>query len=272
MVRGVADYRELRDRGEVLHEAISRSQVTLLAGAIAFFGLLSIVPLAVVVVALAATLGGGDIIDPILSAFDHLITAEAADIVRTGLEADAGRSGATVAGLVFALWASLRVFRGLDRAFNTIYGVPGASNILESALNGLAVLLALLGIAAIVGVVLVGLNFVGIGLPMASIPVLTPPLLAIVLLPMYAVFPPGAVAIRPAIPGAIVAGVAITAATAGLQLYIELIGPFAVYGVLAGIFIAMLWFYVIAIAILLGAVVNATELGKHRQLHVDGTS
>lgn len=244
-------------------------QATLLAGAIAFFALLSVVPLAVVVVAIAATIGGGDIIDPLVSTFDHLITAEAVEIVETGLEADGGRSGATLAGIVFAIWASLRVFRALDRAFNSIYGKPGASSPLASAVHGAAVLFALLGIAGTVGIALLGLSSIGVTIPFELFPVLTIPLLTLVLLPMYALFPPGLPIIRDALPGAILAAVGITLATAGFQLYITIAAPFAVYGILAGVFVVMLWLYSIAVVILVGAVANATDLGADRQLHVD---
>lgn len=253
-------------------DVVTETQVTLLAAAIAFFSLLSVVPLAVVAVAVAATVGGGEIIDPLVSAFDHLITEEAADIVRTGLEADGGRSGATLVGVAFTAWAALRVFRGLDRAFNTIYGKPGTATLFDTAVNGLAVLVGLFGMLLVVGVVLVVVNLVGIAFPMMTVPLFTTPLLALVLLPMYALFPPGRVRLRSAAPGAVVAAAGITIATGGLQLYLELAAPFAVYGVLAGIFIAMLWFYIIAVVLLLGAVINATALGTHRQLHVDGTS
>lgn len=268
----VLKLREVIDRIRTMADAGQRAQVTLLAAAIAFFSLLSVVPLGVVAVAVAATIGGGDIIDPLLSAFDHLITDEADEIVRTGLEADGGRSGATLLGLALTMWGSLRVFRALDRAFNTIYGEPGTASILDNARNAVSVVLGLFGMLMVVGVVLVGINLAGIIVPLAAVPFLTMPLLALVLLPMYAVFPPGPVRLREAIPGAIVAGIGITLATGGLQLYFEIASPFAVYGVLAGVFVAMLWFYVIAIVLLIGAIVNATEIGTHRQLHVDGAS
>lgn len=253
-------------------DTVKLAQLTLLAGAIAFFALLSIVPLAVVVVALATTFGGADILDPLIGIFEHLITEETVDIIDTGLEADAGRSVATITGIIFTAWASLRVFRALDRAFNSIYGRPGGSTLVESILNGVAVLLGLIGIAATVGFALLGLHYLGLAVPATFIPIVTIPLLAAVLVPMYALFPPGPPILRAALPGAVIAAVGITLATAGLQLYIVIVAPFAVYGILAGIFIAMLWLYVIAIILLVGAVANATNLGADRQLHVGAPS
>ncbi len=260
---------EFVERGKIIYETITRTELTLIAGALAFFGLLSVVPLAVVIVGLAAAFGGSAIIEPIVQAFDHLITDEAVEIIRTGLDAEAGRSGATLAGIIFTILASTRVFRAMDRAFNTIYGEPGSSTIIDSAVNAGAVLLALVGVGLLVGVVLFILNQVGAIVPIAIIPFLVVPLLALLLFPMYSLFPPGPPRLLTAIPGAIIAAIGITVATAGLQLYIEIAAPFAVYGVLAGVFVVMLWLYILAIMLLLGAVVNATNLGAHRQLHVD---
>lgn len=266
------DLGDVLDRIRVISDTITRTQLTLLSAAIAFFALLSVIPLAVVIVAVAAMVGGEAVINAITDTFDHMITDEAAEIIRTGLEADAGQSSATILGLLFTTWASLRVFRALDRAFNTIYGKPGTSTIVDTAINGIAVLFALLGVLVIVSLVLIGLNIVGIVIPVWAIPLVTIPLLAFVLFPMYSLFPPGSTQLVTALPGAITAAVGITIATGALQLYIDLIGPFAIYGVLAGVFIVMLWLYVIAIVILVGAVVNATDLGTYRQLHVDRAS
>lgn len=268
----MVEYRPFVDRIRVMADTAAHAQVTLLAAAIAFYALLSVVPLAVVIVAGAATLGGDRVIDPLVSTFDHLISDEAVEIVRTGLEADAGASGATLVGVVFASWGALRVFRGLDRAFNTVYREPVASTPLETVVNGVSVLLSVLGIVVAVGIAVYALLAVGVTLPSVGVPLLTLPLVALMLLPMYALFPPGPAMLEPAIPGAVVAALGITLATAGMQLYVALAAPFAVYGVLAGVFIAMLWLYVIAVAVLLGAVANATEFGAYRQLHVDRAS
>ncbi len=246
----------------------SRSEVTLLAAGISFYALLSIVPFAVVIVAVAATFGGEAIMNQLTAAFGHLVTDEAIGFIRTGLEADAGRSVATITGVLFALWGSLKVFRGLDRAFNSIYGAPGEASVLVTIRNGLAVLLAMVGIIGVVGVSMVTLYTFGLEVGGVLLPLLVAPAIAIALLPMYAVFPPRRYALRRILPGSIVAAVGITIATALLQLYITIAAPFAVYGVLAGVFISMTWLYVIAVVILLGAVINATL--SDRQVHAGG--
>lgn len=255
------------DRARVLKETAEQAEISLLAAGISFYALLSIVPLAVVLVALAATVAGGTIVNPLIDTYGHLVTDEAASFVRTGLEAEAGRSGATITGIVFVIWGSLKVFRGLDRAFDTIYGRPGGASIVTSVRNGFAVLLAVLGILTALGAALAGLYTLGLQFSGVVLPLVVAPGIALSLIPMYAVFPPRRQRLREILPGAALAAVTITVATAGLQLYVTVAAPFAVYGVLAGIFISMTWLYVIAISILLGAVANASRMGRDRQLH-----
>lgn len=260
---------DLSARFASIRDVVDRSQLTLLAAAIAFYGLLSIVPLIVVVIGVATMIGGSEVIEPIFQAMDHLVTDEAFEVVMTGLEAQAGRSGATLGGLIFAGWGSLRVFRALDRAFNSIYGRPEHDTLLRTFKNAIAVLMAVLGLVAILAIAMTGMLVLGIRAPSVLIPLVLAPIIALVFIPMYWVFPPDRPSIRQVIPGAIFAGVGVTIATALLQVYVAIAAPYAIYGVLTGVFIAMLWLYVIAAVILFGVVLNATRIGKDRHLHAD---
>lgn len=253
-------------RVATIRSVVERSQLTLLAAAIAFYGLLSIVPLTVVVIAVATAIGGGAAIGPILEALEYAITPEAMEIVQAGLQAPAGQSGATATGLVFATWGSLRVFRGLDQAFNSIYGRPGHATILRTVKNALAVLAAVLGIVAALTAGMTGMVLLGVRMPSLLVPLVMAPLIALVFIPMYWVFPPIRQPLRAVLPGAVFAGLGVTVATALLQIYVAIAAPYAIYGVLAGVFIAMTWLYVIAGVMLLGVVLNATRIGRDRQV------
>lgn len=257
----------LADRGRTIVAVATRSEVALLAAAIAFYALLSIIPLAVVVVALAATVGGEALIDQGLASIDHLVTTSTADFIRSGLEADIGRSGATISGFLVAGWGSLKVFRALDRAFDAIYDARSRATLLATIRNGLAVLVGILGIAAAIAIAFGGLYLLELSLPGALIPLAVTPGLVVVLVPLYMVFPPTRPSVTTALPGAVVGASGITLSTLGLQLYITLVAPFAIYGVLAGSFVIMTWLYLLSGSLLLGAVVNATGGGRHRQVH-----
>lgn len=70
---------------------------------------------------------------------------------------------------------------------------------------------------------------------------------------------------RPALPGAIVAVITGLAASEGLSLYVRHIRDLnAIYGSLGALVLLVLWFYVVAIALVLGAEVNAL-LARRRQ-------
>ncbi len=260
-----------RERRRAIVETVRRVDLALLAAAIAFYSLLSIVPLTVIVVALGSSVAGEPLLDRWFGAIDHLVTEDTIQSIRTGLAADLGRSGATAIGILVAAWGSLRGFRALDRAFDVIYGAPQRAGLYTTVRNAVAVLVATLGIAGGVGVAVIGLYALGGTVPAIILPVAVIPVLAVVLAPMYAVFPPTDTSVRAVLPGTLVGAGGIALATVGLQAYIAIAAPFAVYGLLAGIVVILTWLYLAAGAILLGAVVNATG-ERHRQVHWDAVS
>lgn len=256
-----------RRQFEVLLDTAKSSEMSLLAAAIAFYTLLSVIPLIAVIVALATIIGGERLVDTLVQAMEPLLTDEALEIVETGLAAGAARSSATVVGLIILVWGALRVYRAIDRSFNAIYGEPGFAGMVRTVRNAVAVFAATLGILFAISIAATSLALAGLAIPAVIGPLIFMPVMVVVLLPMYVVFPPLSMSIKGALPGAAVAAVGITVATAGMQLYVAVASPYAVYGVIGGIFLAMTWFYVIALVILFGAVVNAVDLGEHRQVH-----
>ncbi|MFP4627737.1 MAG: YhjD/YihY/BrkB family envelope integrity protein [Halobacteriales archaeon] len=255
------------ERGRTILAVASRSEISLLAAAIAFYALLSIVPLAVVLVAVAAALGGDAAVDAIAGSLDALLSTEMLAFVETGLEAEAGRSVATAAGLLVTGWGSLKVFRAIDRSFRAIDGGAGRATLVEAIRDAVAVVVAIVGIAGALAAAAATLGGLGLSPPGAIVQLAVAPVLAVVLWPLYLVFGRRSPSPRDAFPGAAVAAAGIALSTAGLQLYVAIAAPFAVYGVLAGTFVVMTWLYLVALALLVGAVVNATDGGRHRQLH-----
>ncbi|MFW6448750.1 MAG: YihY/virulence factor BrkB family protein [Halobacteriota archaeon] len=255
------------ERGRTVLAVSIGSEITLLAAAIAFYALLSTVPLAVVILAVATAVGGDAAAEAIVGALDHLLSAEMLEFVETGLDAGAGRSVATAAGLLVTGWGSLKVFRAIDRSFRAIDGSTDRATLLETFRNAIAVLAALVGVAGTLAVAAATLYSLGFTPPGAVIQLATVPVLAVVLLPLFAVFGGRTDSVLGVLPGSAVAAAGIATSTAGLQLYVTVVVPFAVYGVLAGTFVAMTWLYLVALSLLLGAVVNATDAGRHRQLH-----
>ena len=87
-----------------------------MTAAIAYYAFVSLVPLLLVTVAVA----GPDFAAAVLAVVGGVVSPDAVTLLSDSLTDDAGRGGATVAGLAVLLWSALRVFRGLDVAFAQI--------------------------------------------------------------------------------------------------------------------------------------------------------
>ncbi len=252
--------------------AVARDQqLTFLAAAIAYYAFVSVIPLLLVVLAVASTVAGEEIASEVLSVIGTFLTPEAATLIEGALVSGTGRSGATVVGLTVLLWSGLRVFRGLDIAFSRVYGVEAPPSLVEQIRDALLVLGA-------IGVGLAATIVLGTALPLSDIPLagLLGPLglvvvLAIVFYPLYYVFPDTAVSVREAVPGAVVAGGGWTLLSVFFSVYAARAASFQLYGIIGAVLIVLTWFYIGGLLVLLGAALNAVLAGRtDRQLQQVG--
>ncbi|MFB6219477.1 MAG: YihY/virulence factor BrkB family protein, partial [Halobacteriaceae archaeon] len=239
--------REARDR-----------QVQFLAAAVAYYAFVSLVPLALLAVAVGTALGGERLAAAAATAAGGLLTPTGQALLRDALVAPTGRGPATAAGLVVLLWSGLRLFRGLDTAFSQVYGVDTPEPLPRQLLDAGIVLAAVAGAAAVVVVV----GGVVPALGVLAVPWL--PLFAGLVgafLPVYYVFPDTVVTVHEALPGAVFAAAGWTALTEGFRLYVGVAGGAELYGVLGGVLLLVTWFYAAGTVIILGAVLNAVLAG-----------
>lgn len=236
---------------------VQARQLPFLAAAIAYYAFLSVVPLLIVGLTVATAVAGDAIAEQLLTAVDDILTPEAASILETTLIAGRGRDGVTAAGLVVLLWSGLRVFRGLDIAFSTIYGATTSKSLPEQLRDALFVLVGI-GVAITATVLisavitLLPIPLVEVGGSLGLLVVLTA-----VFYPLYYVFPATTVSPREAVPGAIFASVGWTVLGTVFGIYTENAGSLELYGVLGGVLLLLVWFYASALIIVFGAVVNA---------------
>ena len=183
------------------------------------------------------------------------------EVLRAALTDRAGLGGATLVGLVVLVWGALKAFRALDRAFSLVYGSTGEG--LVDAIVNAVVALAAVGVA--VGVMLVA----GAAVALLPGPLVGPvgalPLaltLVVVFLPLYYLFPGVDVSVGEILPGAALAAVGWTVLGAAFQLYATLAAGTSIYGLLGAVLLALTWFYLGALVLLLGATVNAVRSGR----------
>ncbi len=241
-------------------------QLSFLAAAIAYYAFVSVFPLVLVALALASAVAGQSFATAVVSLAGDLLTEQATTVLERSLTSGTGR-GAGVVGLVFLLWSSLRVFRGLDVAFSRIYGVDSPPSLGDQVLDALVVLGAIA--LALSGMVVAGAAVQSNVAPLSGI--LSQGLLlgtlVVVFLPMYYVFPDCEVTVAEALPGAAVAAVGWVALSAGFGLYAANATSLQLYGVLGAVLLALTWFYVGGLILLVGAALNAVLAGQRdRQL------
>lgn len=245
--------------------SVSRTrQITLLAAGVAFYAFLSFVPLMLLVVGVAALVGGEAVAIYVQEAAEDVLTPSAQELLAEALVDDAGRRNATAVGAVGLIWAASRVFRGLDQAFARIYGTAGEKSILGTVRDGIVV-----AVAITLGLVLVALLEVAIALvPVSGIAILGPVFVLLALLaaflPLYLVFPDVDLRVRDALPGALLAAVGWLVLSRTFSLYVSVVEGGPIYGALGAVFLVLIWLYLGAILLVFGAVVNAVLADRHR--------
>lgn len=240
-----------------------RHEITFLAAGVAYYAFVSLVPLLVLALALGSTLGGDALVRVALDAGGAFLTPAGQRVVTDTVRSAAGRWNATLTGVAVLAWSGLRVFRGLDVAFSRIYGRPDDEPLTQQLVDGTLVLCAVgvaATLAAAVGVLLpraVGGLFGGVlgtvGLAAA---------LAVVFLPVYAVFPDTDLPFADVWPGAVAAAIGWTVLADAFRLYVVAIGRPDLYGVLGAAVLLITWLYVSGTVIMAGAILNAVLAGR----------
>jgi membrane protein len=248
-------------------------QATLLAAGVAFFGLLAIVPAMVAFLSVYGLVA--DPSDVARQVGDVLGAApsEVRELVESQLLAVTARSSGSiglglVAGLAVALWSASSGMKHLIDALNTAYDEEEGRGFFK--VRGLALLFTL-GALVFLAVTMVILTVVPAWLDGSvlgdaaklAITVLRWPVLAAAFASALAVlyrYAPSRdeAEWRWVSPGALVATVLWLIASAGFSVYVSRFGSYnETYGSLGGIVVAMLWLFITALVVLLGAELDA---------------
>jgi membrane protein len=263
----------------------TRHQASLLAAAVAYYVLFSILPLAILVTAIGSVVlrdeGVRDrLIDEIVSALP-LSEDEGRNAVADAIEGVKHSSPPLSAlGLLGTAYAATGMFGALRRALNEIWEVPAAErrHFLRQRLTDAAMLavFGLLVLASIAGSgVLRGLQETSSGLlgPFSgsanlvwlAVPYALPAALSFVtFLAMYRLLPASQPAMRDAWPGALLAAIGFEVLKNGFTLYVANFNTYdVVYGTLGGVLLFLFFMYLTANLLLVGAAMSA-ELAAMR--------
>jgi membrane protein len=249
------------------------------AGNLAYLSLVTLFPFVILLASVAGTLGrtreGLAAVEAFLQALPPGVADLIGPTVRVVVTAPAS-GGVITFGLIVALWTSSGVLVTLRTMVSQAYGTTSSMPFWRWRLVGLAEVLGLvliLLIAFAAQVVVTGAEtFVFNLMPVAAdvFPtlglqrVVPAVLLFLALWALFGQLCPRRFRVAPCWPGALATTLAWTITTLALPRALSLLGGYDMtYGSLAGVIIALLYFYIIGLGLVLGAQVNAA-IGRAR--------
>lgn len=252
-----------------------------LAAEIAFFGMLSLFPLTISVasaVGFLEPLVGAETAEEVrgnvVVALEAALPAEASGIVEAveDLFADT-RPGVFTVGLVIAVWSASRGFLATVRSLDLVYDLTERRSYVELRLLSLGLAVVTIPLVALALVAFVVGPFLGGGREVADVVgasdafastwswVRWPAAVAVVaavITTLYHVAPDHRTPWRWDLPGTLAAMVAGGLASLGLRIYLRFGGSSNVLiGSLGSVLVVMVWMYLVAIGLLVGAELNA---------------
>lgn len=265
----------------LFYRRTEQAELSLISAGVAFFAFLAIFPAAAALITLWGLALDPQVIRDQVGLLRDILPPDAALLLRTQVEGLLSTSGgalgwASVASTLFALWSARAGLAAMIRGLNAVHHLPNRAGHRHqlSALVLTLVVLALAVAAMLMSVVLpLLMRFVPaaladrVSMPLASEGTgLFLILLATAL--AYRFGPNFSAARRPRMvtPGLVVAVLIWGAVTRGFTLYLEWVPSFnQIYGSIGAVVALLLWLYLSAYAILLGAAIDAERSRAARQ-------
>jgi membrane protein len=239
--------------------AISHEKrLVFMAASLAYFAVVSLVPLLLLVVIALSALRGEQLGVDIATYAAGVISPQSSDVLLEVVTSAPDRGSATLLGLGVLLWGTLLLFRALDDAFGQVYSEEQSSLFLGDLANALLVFFVV--VTAIVTMIGVG---AGLSVVLLSqvwdllAPIVLVAVLTVVFLPMFTLFPDADVAVSQALPGTVFTAVGWTILQLVFTYYTRTTGAGELYGAAGAFLILLAWLYVGSLVVLVGAVLNA---------------
>ena len=236
---------------------------THLAAMIAYFALLSFVPLLFLALTLLALAGEQDEQSYLIGELQRVFPESSVDRLIDAVKAIQGRAlELGVAGAVGLAWGTLGFFSVLESAFNIVYGLPNRSFIRQKGLvlGMVAASLVVLFVALVVGSVGVELlqraGVVGEVLAYAFAIALSTALVFGFVWSSYRVLTNVSLTWRETLPGAVLAAVVLEGSFQALPLFVRGTSDLLSLQAFGGLVLLLFWLYVMASILVLGAEVN----------------
>ena len=237
-----------------------------LAAMVAYFALLSFVPLVFLALSLLGLAHRADASDFLVKELGHAFPGSSVKSILSlvhRVQDNAATLG--IVGGVFLLWSSVSLFSALESALNIVYGQRNRSFLKGKSVAGGVMISSVvtLFLSLVVGAFGVEVlkryapGFVGNGI-VAYVVSIAVSLLGVFLflLAVYYVLPNVPMSVREALPGAVLASFLLEASFQMLPVFVRLAGVNVTLRVLGGPAILLLWLYVMSNMIVFGAELN----------------
>ena len=285
---GLTDF-TLRDWGAILKrtgKGALADGVTDVAASLAYYAFLAVPAVLLVTLGLFTVLAGEDTVDSIMGRLDGVVPPEAVTLLEESLtrtlENQGGGIVMVVLGTVLALWTSTGAMGGLIRGLNRVYGTEDGRGFAKQRLTALQMLACVVVAFALVVVLLVLgpviSDWLGGVLGLEGVfgwiwwtvqwPVLLFGLLVAIGGLLYLGPDVSHPRFRLVTPGSLLAVLIWLVASGLFALYVGLFGSYnKTWGSLAAVIIMLTWLWLSALAVLLGAELNAEvkRTWRHRQ-------
>ncbi len=239
---------------------------THLAAMVAYYALLSFVPLTFLALALLGLVHRADASDFLVRELSRAFPSTSLDsILKLVHQVQDNAATLGIIGGVALLWSSLSLFSALESAFNIVYGLPNRSFLRGKALAATLMVATITTLFASLVVGAVGVEVVKRYAPGVAGNSVVAYILSIAvsvvgvflfLLAVYRLLPTADVTLRDALPGAIAASIVLEASFQVVPVFVRLAAVNPVLRALGGPAILLLWLYVMANVIVLGAELN----------------
>lgn len=266
----------LKDYFMELKEEWTNDQVPLLAAAQAFYYLLSLAPMLILILAILPYFQ----FDPeqVIDLGREFLPSEAMNIMEdTIIDAISTPDGGLLTlGIIGTIWTASHGMNAFIMALNTAYNIKKTRSFLMH--RGLSILMTLLLIVSLMVTLLLpvfGQAILDLIQTFIDLPEETAALILIsrwviaaiavifILSIMYKIAPNKKIPYKSVLPGAVIAAITWMLVSFGFSIYINNFGNFsATYGSLGGIIILMIWFFLTGAILLLGAEINAINYRK----------
>lgn len=258
---------------------LGRDNITGLAAMVAYNLAISVVPLAVLALWIAARIAGSSEFEEAISRDLGAIFPGPADGTLQSLlgRIRTGAPGLGIAAIVFSVWTGMSFWGAIDTAFDRIYELPSRGWLKQKRFSFLMLWLVVLFMASTIAVPIAQSAIAGVrnDLPFGldavpgtalifslAIGVL---LLFLTLLAIYSLCPNRRLPWREVWPGALFSTAVIAGTDYIYPYYLTNVSSVWRFGTTAVFLVIVLaWFYLVALVILLGAELNAWRLERRR--------